>query len=78
MGSTINAARLAKITPPRLRKDDQASAVARAYQRCRTALLRRFGTMPSPATERIWRESAASRTASHTAGYAAAAYAAST
>ena len=61
-----------------LAKDDQASAVAHAYQRCRAALLRRFGTLPSPATERIWRESAASRTTTHTAGYAAAAYAAST
>jgi LuxR family transcriptional regulator, maltose regulon positive regulatory protein len=39
-----------------LGKSGQSLAARSAYQRCRAALLRRFGTVPSAATERAWRE----------------------
>jgi two-component SAPR family response regulator len=39
-----------------LGKSGQALAARSAYQRCRAALLRRFGTVPSATTERAWRE----------------------
>ena len=34
----------------------QSSAVAAAFQRCRTVLVRHFGTAPSPLTERIYHQ----------------------
>jgi DNA-binding SARP family transcriptional activator len=41
----------------------QPSAVAAAYQRCRAALQRHFGTEPSPLTEQIYREACSANAA---------------
>jgi LuxR family transcriptional regulator, maltose regulon positive regulatory protein len=43
-----------------LGKSGQTLAARSAYQRCRAALLRRFGTVPSATTERVWREACVS------------------
>jgi DNA-binding SARP family transcriptional activator len=43
----------------------QTSAVAAAFLRCRAMLSRHFGTVPSPLTEKIYREACAGRTSSN-------------
>jgi DNA-binding SARP family transcriptional activator len=44
-----------------LAREGQSSAVAAAFHRCRTTLMRQFGTAPSLQTEQIYRQACAAR-----------------
>jgi LuxR family transcriptional regulator, maltose regulon positive regulatory protein len=50
-----------------LASEGQASAVAAAYHRCRSALQRQFGTEPSAATERIYQDACVGGASDHAA-----------